>query len=158
MTGVETHHIQRVFNDISFEAVERLDGRYKERAKIGLAEWTEEWHVAASGTINSPNDLVAANVDIEFSMDFFEAPEQRLSDLTMPTFSFGSYQTGTFVVFTAAVVAWARREDSAFIGATVRIGVHSPAAAVGTIFNGIVHLTFSGWGAPHDAEIGESSG
>lgn len=160
MSGVETHRVQRVFSTIAFEAVERLDARYNERAHIGLAEYTEEWHVAASGTVNNSNDFPVGEIAIEFSMDFFEAPEQRRSDLTTPTFHYGSYQAAasTFVVITAAVASWARRSDGAFVGATIRVGVHHPAATAGMTFNALLHFSFSGWGAPYDAETSESEG
>lgn len=163
MSGsVSVGQAHRIMTDVAFGATDRLDKRYRERRRIGLAEWTEEWHIAASGAV-AANELVSTTVDIEFSMDFFLAPEQRYGDLTMPTFHYGSYQdltdSPTLVVVVAAVREWDIRSDGAFIGATVAIGVHLPGDAIEeTPFDLLVHLSFSGWGAPHDTETGEDGG
>lgn len=158
MSGVSLQLPERVMSAVAFEAVERLDARYNERGRIGLAEYTEEWHVAASGTIAGNTDFPQAEVTLEFSMDFFEAPEQRRSDLLTPTFHFGSYQltasNPAMVVLTAAVRSWTIREDGAFIGAVVALGVFCPNATTTTTFSLVAHLSFSGWGAPFDSETG----
>lgn len=159
MAGVELHRVERAFDTIAFEAVERLDKRYDERRRIGMGEYTEEWHVLATGTLNTPEDFPQGDLVIEFSSDFFEAQGQRRGDLTMPTFHFGSVQddlTKPFVVMTAAVRVWDRRTDTAFIGATVRVGAHNPQASAGSEFKALMHFSFSGWGAPFDAETSES--
>lgn len=161
MSGVEVHRVQRAFSGVAFEVAERIHERTKERNRIGLGEWTEEWHVQGIGFV-APNELVSTTVEIEFSMDFFAAREQRVGDLLMPTFTFGSYQnlavSPTLVVAVAAVREWTMREDDAFIGATIAVGVHLPGDIVETDFDILFHLMFSGWGAPHDAEVGEDGG
>lgn len=162
MSGVEVHRIERVFSAVAFEVADRVQQRTRERFQIGLAEYTEEWHVAATGFVVA-NELVSTLVEIEFSMDFFDAPEQRNGDLFMPSFTFGSYQdlvdSPTLVVATAAVREWTRRDDDAFIGAKVAVAVYLPGDAIEeTDFDILFHLQFSGWGAPHDAETGEDGG
>lgn len=154
MSGVELHRVERVFSTVAFEAADRLHKRYGERARIGLAEYTEEWHVGASGFVTGGADFVSADATIEFSMDFFQAHAQRRSDLLTPTFHFGSYQAADtdFVVATAAVRQWTQRSDLAFVGAVVSIGVHKPNATGTTPFEITMHLSFSGWGAPFDLE------
>lgn len=156
MSGVELHRIERSLVRLAFEGSERLHERQGERARIGLGEYTEEWHVAASGFVVR-TEMVTADVELEFSMDFFEAPEQRRSDLTMPTFHAGSYQAAdtNFVATEAAVREYVRRSDNAVIGATVRLGVFNPNGVEETTFDLLFHLSFSGWGAPFDLETGE---
>lgn len=161
MSGVEVHRVERALTGIAFEVSDRVQRRSNERFRIGLAEYTEEWIVQADGFVVA-NELVSTTVELEFSMDFFTGPEQRNGDLTMPIFTFGSYQdltdSPTFVVATAAVRAWNRRDDDAFIGATVAVGVHLPGDVIETEFDILFHLQFSGWGAPYDAETGEDGG
>lgn len=157
MSGIEIHRVDRAITGIAFEVADRVAERTLERAHIGLAEYTEEWHVAASGFVSS-TQMVSASATIEFSMDFFEAPEQRRSDLTMPTFHFGSYQaSGTnFVCATAAVREYIRRSDDAVTGAIVAFGVFNPNGLLETTYDVLFHLSFSGWGAPYDVETGEA--
>lgn len=159
MSGVEIHRVRRAFTTVAFEAVDRVQKRQRERFHIGLAEYTEEWHVAATGFVAGGADFVSADATIEFSMDFFDAPEQRRSDLLTPTFHFGSFQPveSPFVVATAAVREWTQRSDQAFIGAVVSVGVHSPGAAGPTEFDVLMHLSFSGFGAPYDLETANES-
>lgn len=154
MSGVEIHRVSRVIGGVAFEVADRINAREKERRRIGLAEWTEEWHVAATGFITGGADFVTADATIEFGMDFFVATEQRLSDLATPTFHFGSFQAADspFVVVTAAVREWTQRTDQAFIGALISFGVHLPNALGPTDFDVLFHLSFSGWGAPFDPE------
>jgi len=159
--GIQIHAVEQVLSEVAFEAIDRYQSRTDERFHIGLAEYTEEWHVAASGAV-ARNELVAVDVDLEFSMDFFTAPEQRRGDLTMPTFVFGSYQnevdSPTFVVATAAVRLWTQRDDGAFTGCKVAVGVHLPGEPGPLVdFDMLFHLSFTGWGAPFDAETGEST-
>lgn len=154
MGGVELHRIERVFRDVAFEVSDRTTERGRERRRIGLDEYTEEWHVAVTGHVNDWTELVSADAPIGFSMDFFTAPEQRRSDLLTPTFHAGSFQPveSEFVVVTAAVREWTQRDDQAFTGCIVTIGVHSPNSVGPTDFDALVHLSFSGWGAPFDDE------
>lgn len=157
MSGVEIHRVERAITGIAFEVADRVAERTLERAHIGLTEYTEEWHVAASGFVNDTG-MVTADAEIEFSMDFFEAPEQRRSDLTMPTFHYGSYQAsgGNFVCATAAVREFIQRSDGAFIGALITFAVHDPNGDGEVPYDVLFHLSFSGWGAPYDVETGEA--
>lgn len=150
--SVQLHKVERVFSTVAFEATERVQKRLQERAHIGLAEYTEEWHVAASGQVNNNLDFPTGEIELEFSMDFFLAKAQRRSDLTSPTFHYGSFQASAtnFVVVTAAVSEWVNRNDGAFTGAKIRVGVHKPDADDVTPFDMLLHFSFSGWGAPYD--------
>lgn len=158
LTGLSAHRAKRIFTETAFQVADRIHERTDERQKIGLGEYTEEWHVDAVGQVNNNVDFVQGEIELGFSMDFFTAPEQRRSDLTMPTFTFGSFQstadTGMIVV-TATVREWVIRPDGAFTGAFVRVGMFKPDADGETPFDMLVHLVFSGWGAPNDAEVGE---
>lgn len=163
MAGVNLHKLERVFSGVAFEAVDRYQNRTNERFRLGLAEYTEEWHIAASGSV-AFNELVTTDVALEFSMDFFQADEQRHGDLPTPTLSFGSYQDSTdsptVVMATACVRSWQIREDGAYVGCTVNVGVFLPGEPDATLtdFDIVVHLQFSGWGAPFDSEgAGEAS-
>lgn len=161
MTGVDLHRVERAVTSIAFEAVEQLDARYDERRRIGMGEYTEEWHVMATGTLNTTTDFPQGLLTIEFSTDFFLAQEQRRSDLTMPTFHFGSYQGNPakpVVMMHAAVRSWTKRLDAAFIGAVISVGAYNPGATPGSQFEALMHFSFSGWGAPFDPESGEAEG
>lgn len=154
MSGVEIHRVSRVLGGVAFEVADRINVRERERRRIGLAEWTEEWHVAATGSVNDWTELLSADATIEFGMDFFAAPEQRYSDLLTPTFHHGSFQAAeaNLVVATAVVREWTQRSDQAFIGAVVSLMVHAPQATGPMDFDVLFHLSFSGWGAPFDPE------
>lgn len=156
--GVELRRVERVLTGVAFEVSDRVQDRTDERRRIGLAEWSEEWHVAASGFVTGAADFVSADATIEFSMDFFDSPSQRNADLLTPTFLFGSYQAAdtNFVVLTAAVREWTMRLDQAYIGAVVSIGVFMPGALGTTTFDVTAHLCFTGWGAPTDVETDET--
>ena len=109
-----------------------------------LQELEQQFQVPVAGAGAS----VAANATttLVFDVEFFDAPEQRDSSLTVPHFTFGAYLEGQ-VMISASVLVWTTDSRGAFIGAEVTIGVCAPGSAIEVPYSGYVHLTFQGYGA-----------
>jgi hypothetical protein len=87
-------------------------------------------------------------VEVEFDVDFFDAPEQRDSSLRDPQFTFGAFfepapdpPAGAMMV-SACVQEWNRDSRGAITGATIAVGVIGDGA-----YEGYLHATFQGYGA-----------
>ncbi len=133
----------------------------KRRALLGydmLQEQEQQFQLPIAGTAAAA--ISFASVDLLFAVDFFDAPEQRDSPLSVPQFTFGAFIAPTVqpdnptgaVLVTACVSEWTLDDRGAIVGATVTVGTCVPGAADEFPFEGYVHLTFQGYGAPSENE------
>lgn len=160
----------RALRQESIGNVMDLDRR---RAMLGydsLQEIDHQFQVAIEG-IATPN-LTFMEFDLPFDVEFFFTPQQRDSPLVVPQFTFGAQVIGDAtpadannpsgcVGVTACIVGWASDPTrNAITGARVAIGVWcgGPGGVSQQIdFNGFVHLTFQGFGAPGGADGGDNN-
>lgn len=145
------HQMQlaRLGRQIATGPVKALD---KARAKYGidtLGELEQQHQVAISGTAVA--ELAWADVDITFDIEFVNATSQRLSNLTLPHFTYGAVvDSATPVLVTAVVRSWDIDSRDVISGCTVSIGVMNPAGA--QAYSGYLHLSFQGYGAPPEGD------
>ncbi len=156
--SVARHSLDRASRGIRISAPLALD---KRRAMLGydaLAETEQQFQLPLAGTATA--NMSFGTADLEFSVDFFDAPEQRDSPLSEPQFTFGAFidpteqtdnPTGAVLVC-ACVSEWVRDTRGAITGAKVTIGTCVPGALGQFDFTGTVHLTFQGYGAPTENE------
>ena len=143
--SVARHSLERANRGVRISAPLALD---KRRAMLGydqLQEIEHQFQIPISG--NSGNVVAFATTSLTFDVDFFDAPEQRDSALSVPHFTFGAYIEGADIMVSAHVKAWNIDERGAIVGADVTIGVCSPGLTSSVAYEGYVHLTFQGYGA-----------
>lgn len=149
-----TQALRGSLHAVSIDTVKSVREREHQLAHDGLGELEHQFHIHLDGTAET---LIAwTSVDISFDVDFFHAEEQRDSPLDVPHFLWGSYLPEDELAtdppaIQAHVTGWTRDDRGAFIGATVKIGVWSPGGD-SLDYQGWVHVSFQGWGAPAENE------
>lgn len=155
MSG-EAHALGRAVRRMSVDGAVALERR---RAMLGFDQLQEieyQYQIPISGTVD--DRIFWRTVDLEFDVEFFHAPEQRDSPLTMPHFTFGAVVSGESVattnehgavVVTAVVSGWTTDDRDAVIGAQLSVGVTAPDGECE--YQGYVHLSFQGFAAPAEA-------
>lgn len=146
------HAVSRAVQQLAVGATVDLERRRALTGADALGEIIHQFQVPVSGTCDELPTW--ANVPLSFAAAFHDATGQRDSPYAEPNFTYGVMLTSaTPVVVCAAVMSWTRRTDhDAIIGAVVAVGVFNPDGK--TDFDGYVHLSFQGYGAPiedHDA-------
>lgn len=142
---IRRHAIHRAQREVRISSPLALDARRKALGYDALQEIEHQFQVPISGVAGGTAGYAATT--LEFDVDFFDAPEQRDSSLSVPHFSFGAYVTGADVMVSCCVTAWNIDDRGAIVGADVSIGVCSPGRTTSLAYEGYVHLTFQGYGA-----------
>lgn len=162
---VDTHALERAIAQTSHGTIRSLEARRAALAYDQLQEVTNEHQVPISGIASTGIDW--ATFTVAFDVDFFFAPYQRDSPLSVPHFSYGAVVQGqpspmgntadpnnpdSLVAVSAVVVDWSRDEATGAInGAAIGVGATVGSGAQDVAFSGYVHLTFTGWGAPNES-------
>lgn len=141
------HGLQRAVTGMTIGHIRSLE---KRRAMLGydaLGEIQNRFQVPISGAAGA--EIGWDEVEVTFDVKFVYAPEQYDSPLTMPHFTYGPV-LDVAVAISAAVTDWTADTTGAITGATVKLGACQPGASGTTAFEGFVHLTFKGFGAPKE--------
>lgn len=159
--AVSHRSLQRSLGALSFGMVRAMESRKELLGKTALRERDQHFQIPIVG--RAPRLGISTDwnlVDITFRVGFVDATGQRDSPYTLPQVAFGSVITSENpVIVNACVIRWKFEEDDADTGAVIgaRIAVAAlSATAVATAFKGTLHVTFTGYGAPNDAEQEET--
>jgi hypothetical protein len=154
---VSVHALERSIRRMSYGSVLDLT---KRRAQLGydqLAELDHQFQLPMSGTASTASAYTS--LEVAFDVEFFHAPEQRDSALTVPHFTYGvvcavteqtTTPTGVSVGIMASAYVSEWREDperQAITGAVITVGVNNGYSNIVVEFNGYLHATFQGYGA-----------
>lgn len=164
--SLSVHSVERAIKAGSLHNILDLD---KRRAALGYDQMQEiehQFQIAIEGTATT--NLTWSTFDLPFDVEFYFAPQQRDSPLVVPHFTYGSAVTGTTTDVTnpdgligimASIVGWAQDAREAIAGARVGVGVLCGGPTVDTTvdFDGYLHLTFQGFGAPGGANGGDNN-
>lgn len=147
MAGVTQQRLQQATKGLTIGVVQAMDRFFTEKALEALREVDEQFKIAISG--RAEEFPVWDQVDIKFGTTFVDATGQRDSPFDRPHFTYGAEITsGKPVGVMATVMKWKVNEKAETIAARVAVGV--VATDLSTKFEGLVHLTFQGYGAPVD--------
>lgn len=148
-------NLARTQREVRISAPIALDKRRTMLGYDALDETEQQFQLPIAGTVTTTMSFGVVNVT--FSVDFFDAPEQRDSPLSVPQFTYGAFidptnqglanPTGAVLVC-ACVSSWVSDTRGAITGAQVTIGTCVPGLSGSFTFSGYVHLTFQGFGAP----------
>jgi hypothetical protein len=149
------HQLERSLSRMTLGVVRRVREVEAASSHLKLTEREEQFQIPIQGT--AYQGIVWIKKPITFETRFFGATGQRDSELERPQVSYGyvidptdpSEPTAPLVVSLACEFRSDDRE--ATYAAVVHIGVHSPTPDP-VDFEGYVHLTFQGWGAPIEDE------
>lgn len=149
--SVRRHALERSERQVRISSPLAWERRRAQLAYDALGEIEQQFHCPFSG---SAGGIVAySSVTVEFEVDFFDAPEQRDSALFEPHLTFGAYLApgAETVMFSAAVNEWVTDDQrGAYTGAVVTVAACAPGATSTVAFEGRLHLTFQGFGAPKE--------
>lgn len=147
MPGRPIHSAQRAIQDLTL-GIARSDKRAVRRAQeLGLREVILNFQSTISGTARSTPGF--AQVTVNFPYTFYFAPGNRDSDLERPQFWPG-FECDGDVMLSAHVKEWDTNVgNGGTIGAVVRVGFM---AAAEVTFNGMVHMSFQGYGDLSDGD------
>jgi hypothetical protein len=163
---VKVHAINRSIRTRTIDTTRALEAR---RAMLGydaLGEIEQQFQLPMEGTAG---DVMGwFEIRLKFDVEFYNAPDSRMSPYTLPHFTYGYViTTPTPVLVAACVREWTLDDIDTVSGAKVAIGTCNPglsqtpdtAPVVAVPFAGYMHLTFQGFGAPaennSDVDIGE---
>lgn len=164
--SLSIHSIDRAITAGSVHNILNLD---KMRAAVGydqLQEIEHQFQIAIEGTATT--NLTWEVFDLAFDVEFFFAPQQRDSPLTVPHFTYGASVTGEttdtanpngVVGVLASVIGWSQDDRTAITGSKLAVGVFcgGPSSDTTVDFDGYLHLTFQGFGAPGGADGGDNN-
>lgn len=143
--------IQRAISTVMIGTAQKMKARDAREAQVALEEFDLQYQLPVSGIAGTI--IGFSSIDIEFEHDFFYAPGQRDSELTVPQFHFGP-EIPQDVMVTASVADWLIDNDNGAIhGATVKVAV---LGAAEENYSGKIHVTFQGWGGLRepDSDLG----
>jgi hypothetical protein len=134
---------ERTLADIVIGAVQSTRARDARDREMGLSELEEQFQLVLEPA-TATTTIAWASTVVEFECKFHYAPGQRDSELDRPQFWFGA-AVSPAVLVTAVVTDWTiETSTGAIVGATVAIGALADSV---TPYEGVVHLTFQGYGA-----------
>lgn len=144
---MRAHAINRSIRALTIDTVRALDERRHMLGLDALGELEQQFQLPIEGSAGEV--LAFFEVPVQFDVEFYNAPEQRMSPYTLPQFTYGTVITSEQpVLVTACVRRWDLDDAETVKGALVAVGVCSPGTTVEIPFVGYVHLTFQGYGAP----------
>lgn len=155
--STDAHTLGRAVRRLTVDGAVALERRRAMLDYDRLQEITLQFQIPVSGKVDDQG-AYWSTTELEFDHEFFFAPEQRDSPLTMPHFTFGSVVSGESVnggnedggVFiTASVVEWVTDDREAVTGARVTVGVTAPDGECE--YDGYLHLSFQGYGGPSES-------
>lgn len=155
MSRRNTHALGRAVRRLSVGGAVALERRRAMLDIDKLHEMELQFQIPLSGTVDE--GVYWSEATLEFEYDFFSAPSQRDSPLTMPHFTYGAVVSGESVAesnpngvpyVTCAVVEYVTDAREAVTGARVAVGVSAPDGE--TEYEGYVHLSFQGFGTPSE--------
>lgn len=159
--AVSHRSLHRSLAALSFGTVRAMEERKKGLGRTALRERDQHFQIPIAG--RAPRTGVGTDwslLDIAFRVEFVNATGQRDSPYTVPQVAFGAViDTENPVVVNACVLRWKYAENDVEAGSIIgcRIGVAALSASiVATVFKGTLHATFTGFGAPNDAEQEEN--
>lgn len=155
---VDTHALARAVRRMARDGVVDLERRRAATRYDALGELEQQFQIVAEGVAAATPAWT--DVTIEFDVDFFEAQEQRDSPLTIPQMYVGATLAVTDdeeddaggVAYSVFVLNWTGDDRAAYTGCTVRVGMWIPGGLDEDRVNveGLIHLTFQGYGAPRE--------
>lgn len=161
--SVSTHALSRAVVRMARDGVVDLERRRAATGYDQLGEIEQQFQLPIEGSVIATP--VWTDITIEFDVDFFEAQEQRDSPLTLPQMYVGATLTVTDededdaggVAYSVFVIDWDDDDRAAYTGCTVRVGMWNPDGTPVSV-EGLLHLTFQGYGAPRadsaDLDVG----
>lgn len=146
MTALATGAVSRAVRGITVDAITSLDKKRQQLGFDSLGELEQQFQLAIEGT--AAQTIAWEEREIKFNVEFYDATEQRDSSFTVPHVTYGAVITSDDpVMISVCVREWNERSDRAIVGATVAVGATNPGGSQ-VDFEGYVHITFQGYGAP----------
>lgn len=141
--------LHRAIAGVTVGAVQSMRARDQRDRQMGLSELMQQFELVFSGTAGSAWGFAQTTVTFEFP--FYYAPGQRDPQFENPHYWFGA-ETSAPVAVSVTVKQWTLDEDhGSVVGAVLYVGV----CGVGqTPYNGVAHLTFQGFSALAEDEVG----
>ena len=155
---VHVHAINRSVRALTVDTIRDLERRRHMLGFDALGELEQQFQLAIEG---QAGEVIGwFEIPLTFNVEFYNAVDQRDSPYTIPHFTYGSVITSqTPALITACVRRWDIDEQDTVSGATVAVGVCNPGTDIATPFQGYIHLTFQGYGAPvenfADLDVGD---
>lgn len=150
---VASNSLQRSLAYLTLGAVRDIERARAAVASSKLQEGFQQFQIPVMGTANY--GVLWAKLKLEFDFIFFAATGQRDSPYDRPQFSYGYVveaaddKAPVVPVFVSCAVQYIDTDDGATRGCWLHVGVLSPTAEARP-FEGYLHVTFQGWGAPSD--------
>jgi hypothetical protein len=162
-SSVPTHAIQRSISKLAHGIAQEIRSTEQRRKDGALVECVEQFQISVSGTASDyPGWL---ELELNFNQRFTIGTGNRESNLQRPHFhsSFelttGQSQNATViesapggvtrsdpVIFHAVVTEWVLDDMAMVSGCKLKLGAVAPGDTV--VFQGFVHVSFQGLGAP----------
>jgi hypothetical protein len=148
MMGRPGRQLARSLTALTIGTVKAQEARERELGPLRLQELTQEVQVPLTGKATETPG--SETVNVKWPYPFVYAPAQRDSPLENPHFSFGveSLSPSAPAIVIPQVTRWLRSEEGFAVGAAVLLTAWLPGASAPTDYRSLVHLTFTGYGAP----------
>lgn len=145
--GITQQRLQKGMQRLTIGTVQAMDKYFSEKEIEALKEMDEQFKIEVNG--RAEEFPVWDQVDIKFGTTFVDATGQRDSPFDRPHFTYGAEITSDSPVgILACVMNWKVNDKGETTAARVAIG--AVATDLSTMFSGLVHMTFQGYGAPVD--------
>jgi hypothetical protein len=145
--GVETHRLRRSIRAITVGTAIGLERKRQRALEDGLGEFVQDFQVPIRGIAGT--EMAWTEQEVKFTTTFFDAPEQRDSPYTRPTFTYGVVlESDTPVMVAACVMRWRVDNRDAITGCVVAVGAVNPGGSAPVEFDGHLDATFQGYGYP----------
>lgn len=156
--------IARSIRSMTIGSIERARRTARAYEQEGLNELDQMFQIPVEG--NAVEAVSWTDLELKFDAPLLDAPENRRTPYSDPTFTCGVVTSGR-VVIVPNVALWQKTDEGTVTGVLMRIGVYAPGnrpvlGAPTEIeeaipFKGEVHLNFQGYGAMED-ETGDDGG
>lgn len=149
---VKVHALNRSIRALTIDGIRALDKRREMLGFDAMGEIEQQFQLEIEGSAGA---IIAwSEVNVAFHVDFYSAADLRDSPYTVPHFTFGAVLTGGApALISACVREWDIDDTDTVHGAKVAVGVCNPGATQATRFDGYLHLTFQGYGAPVEGSL-----
>jgi hypothetical protein len=155
---MRVHAINRSIQALTIDTTRHLEARREMLGFDALGEIEQQFQLPMEG---SAGEVIGwFEIKLKFDVEFYNAPNRRMSPYTLPHFTYGSViESAEPVLVVACVREWDINDVDTVSGAKVAIGTCNPGTSQATPFEGYMHLTFQGYGAPGenntDVDVGE---
>lgn len=146
--------LARSLNALTVGVVKAREAREEQLAPLRLGNIIQALQVPLSGKVAEKPQRI--EIPVSWPYPFVYAPAQTDSNLELPHFAPGiELLSPSPVIIIAQLHGWTRNDEEWTTGATVGVTAWIPGAKKKQEFTALLHLTFTGYGAPSEDEDDE---